>query len=386
MMKSFYLLLVSQWLANIGDVLYIVALIALLYQQTGSALAAASFPIAVTIGMTVSGLFFARVLSRFTLGQTLLVTQLLKTTLLGAVIWSESILVLGLVVLIAFLDGFARPVQASFIPRLTTNRQQANSLVQGSNQFIQLAMWPLGTMVVASFSSAIALTVALMLFMLSTLVTLRFVRSLDRDVTVEDGESDISLRDSLAIVRTVPHARLITVFVTFESFVSTLWISALLLVYLERHLNIDTGWWGSMNASFLISMILASAYLYRAQRSSSLGISSLLSVGAALLFGVTSHIAFALIALAVQGYATQLRIIQTNTVLQETSPVSQLPYVYSVQQTAYTLAFSIGSLTFGMLADGLPIAIVYLIGAALTVPLVWLGRQINLTDDVIQSA
>ncbi|EPE61575.1 major facilitator superfamily MFS_1 domain protein [Exiguobacterium sp. S17] len=39
--------------------------------------------------------------------------------------------------------------------------------------------------------------------------------------------------------------------------------------------------------------------------------------------------------------------------LQETTPAAQLPYVYSVQQTAYTLAFSIGSLTF---------AVVYLIG------------------------
>lgn len=384
-MKSFYTLLVSQWLANIGDVLYIVALIALLYQQTGSALAAASFPIAVTIGMTVSGLFFARALSRFTLGQTLLATQLLKTVLLLAVMWSESILVLGLVALIAFFDGFARPVQASFIPRLTTNRQRANSLVQGSNQFIQLAMWPLGTIVVASFSSTLALTVALMLFTLSTFVTFQFVRSLDADVTVEDDEFDVSLKESLAFMRTAPFVRLLTVFVTFESFVSTLWISALLLVYLERHLHIDTSWWGTMNASFLISMILASAYVFRTQRNSSLAVSSLLSVGAALSFGLTSHIAFALVALAVQGYATQLRIIQTNTVLQETTPAAQLPYVYSVQQTAYTFAFSIGSLTFGMLADGLPIAVVYLIGAALTVPLVWLGRQIDLTEDLVQS-
>ncbi|TCI39735.1 MULTISPECIES: MFS transporter [unclassified Exiguobacterium] len=384
-MKSFYTLLVSQWLANIGDVLYIVALIALLYQQSGSALAAASFPIAVTIGMTVSGLFFARVLSRFTLGQTLLVTQLLKTILLLAVIQTESVYVLGLVVLIAFLDGFARPVQASFIPRLTTNRQQANSLVQGSNQFIQLAMWPLGTILVASFSSEVALTVALILFTLSTLVTFQFVHSLDHDVTETELESDISLKDSLAFVRTAPYARLITVFVTFESFVSTLWISALLLVYLERHLHIDTSWWGTMNASFLVSMIIASAYLYRAKRNSSLAISSVLSVGAALLFGLTSHIVFALIALAIQGYATQLLIIQTNTALQETTPAAQLPYVYSVQQTTYTFAFSIGSLTFGMLADGLPIAVVYLIGAGLTIPLVWLGRQIDQMDDLVQS-
>ncbi|WP_047375839.1 MFS transporter [Exiguobacterium sp. ZOR0005] len=307
-MKSFYTLLVSQWLANIGDVLYIVALIALLYQQTGSALAAASFPIAVTIGMTVSGLFFARALSRFTLGQTLLATQLLKTVLLLAVMWSESILVLGLVALIAFFDGFARPVQASFIPRLTTNRQRANSLVQGSNQFIQLAMWPLGTIVVASFSSTLALTVALMLFILSTFVTFQFVRSLDADVTVEDDEFDVSLKESLAFVRTAPFVRLLTVFVTFESFVSTLWISALLLVYLERHLHIDTSWWGTMNASFLISMILANAYVFRTQRNSSLAVSSLLSVGAALLFGLTSHIAFALVALAIDGRFSSINL------------------------------------------------------------------------------
>ena len=177
-MKSFYTLLVSQWLANIGDVLYIVALIALLYQQTGSALMAASFPIAVTAGMTLSGFFFVRILSRYSLGKTLVLSQLMKTVTLVLVLFTDSILVLGLVVLIAFLDGFARPIQASFIPRLTTNRQQANSLVQGSNQFIQLAMWPLGTMLVSLTSSAIALIVSLVLFSLSTIVTIYFYQSL----------------------------------------------------------------------------------------------------------------------------------------------------------------------------------------------------------------
>ncbi|MCC5892714.1 MAG: hypothetical protein JJU47_08845 [Exiguobacterium sp.] len=48
--------------------------------------------------------------------------------------------------------------------------------------------------------------------------------------------------------------------------------------------------------------------------------------------------------------------------------------------------FSIESLTFGMLADGLPISAVYLIGAGLTVPLVWLGRRIDLMDELVQSA
>ncbi|WP_026825837.1 MFS transporter [Exiguobacterium marinum] len=373
-MKSFYTLLVSQWLANIGDVLYIVALIALLYQQTGSALMAASFPIAVTAGMTLSGLFFARILSRFSLGKTLVLSQLMKTVTLVLVLFTDSILVLGLVVFIAFLDGFARPIQASFIPRLTTNRQQANSLVQGSNQFIQLAMWPLGTMLVSLTSSAIALIVSLVLFSLSTIVTIYFYQSLTEDIVDDGTEESITLRDSLTYVRTSPFARRVTWFVTYESFVSTLWISALLLVYLERHLQVDTGWWGTLNASFLISMIAASAYLYRSRRAPSLPSTAILSIVAALLFGMTAHLTFAILVLVIQGVATQIRIIQTNTVIQDQIPATQLPYVYSVQQTGYALAFSVGSLLFGLLADGLPIDSVYLLGAFLTLPLIWIGR------------
>ncbi|WP_214748245.1 MFS transporter [Exiguobacterium sp. s189] len=373
-MKSFYTLLVSQWLANIGDVLYIVALIASLYQQTGSALMAASFPIAVTAGMTLSGLFFARILSRYSLGKTLVLSQLMKTVTLVLVLFTDSILVLGLVVLIAFLDGFARPIQASFIPRLTTNRQQANSLVQGSNQFIQLAMWPLGTMLVSLTSSTIALIVSLVLFVLSTIVTIYFDQSLAEDVVDDVTDESITLRASLTYVRTSPFARRVTWFVTYESFVSTLWISALLLVYLERHLQVDTGWWGTLNAAFLISMIAVSAYLYRSRQAPSLSSTAILSIVAALLFGMTAHLAFAILALVIQGAATQIRIIQTNTVIQEQIPATQLPYVYSVQQTGYALAFSVGSLLFGLLADGLPIDSVYLLGAFLTLPLIWIGR------------
>ncbi|MEJ6527920.1 MFS transporter [Exiguobacterium sp. USCH10] len=373
-MKSFYTLLVSQWLANIGDVLYIVALIASLYQQTGSALMAASFPIAVTAGMTLSGLFFARILSRYSLGKTLVLSQLMKTVTLVLVLFTDSILVLGLVVLIAFLDGFARPIQASFIPRLTTNRQQANSLMQGSNQFIQLAMWPLGTMLVSFTSSALALVVSLVLFVLSTIVTIYFNQSLTEDIVNDGAEESITLRASLTYVNTSPFARHVTWFVTYESFVSTLWISALLLVYLERHLQVDTGWWGTLNATFLISMIAASAHLYRSRRAPSLPSTAILSIVAALLFGMTAHLAFAILALVIQGAATQIRIIQTNTVIQEQIPATQLPYVYSVQQTGYALAFSVGSLLFGLLADGLPIDSIYLLGALLTLPLIWIGR------------
>lgn len=383
-MKSFYTLLISQWIANIGDVLYIVALIALLYEKTGSALAAASFPMAVTIGMATSGLLFARVLKRFTLGKTLFVTQLLKTVLLGMAIQIESIFVLGFVILIAFFDGFGHPIQTSFIPLLTKNRQQANSLVQGSNQLIQLAMWPIATILITSLSGEISLYISFMLFLVATIVTFAFVRSLPKQMQEQEEPSTISFIDSVRYVRESAFSRMVTSFVTLESFVSTLWISALLLVYLERHLHIDTGWWGMLNATFLSSMIIASIYLYRRVRASSLSFSGLLSIGSMLLFGLTAHITFALIALAIEGYAAQVRVIQLNTAIQEVTPSAQLPYVYSIQQTAYTAAFSIGSLCFGLLADTIPIDIVYLLGALLALPLVFLSRRIDSYQEPVQ--
>lgn len=385
-MKSFYTLLVSQWFANIGDVLYIVALIALLYDQTGSALLAASFPVAVTAGMTASGFVFARVVSILSLERTLLVSQGFKTCLLFVVWQFDPPFLLGIVCLIAFLDGFARPIQTAFIPRLATDLNRANSLVQGSNQFIQLAMWPLATALIVWTSSGFALGMTFVLFLISTCLLVYFVRTLPRSPKEEEALEEVSFRDSLRFVRNAPFSRELTRFVAYESFVSTLWISALLLVYLEERLHVSSGWWGTMNASYLISMVLASIILYRVSLGPSLRKSGWLSIGAALLFALTTHVAFALVALAIQGFATQLRIIQSNTLLQTNVATSQLPYVYSIQQMAYTCMFSVGSLTFGWLADLIPIALVYAVGALVTVPVARIGRRLDTMPKCEQAA
>ena len=108
-MNRFTLLLVSQWIANAGDALYIVSLIAMIYQTTGQASLAALFPVLVTAGMTGSGFLFAQVAQRVPHASLLFGSQLLKTILLG-VIWGFDLplpLILALVGCIAFFDGFS---------------------------------------------------------------------------------------------------------------------------------------------------------------------------------------------------------------------------------------------------------------------------------------
>lgn len=380
-MNRFTTLLVSQWIANAGDALYIVALIATLYQQTGQASTAALFPIAVTAGMTVSGFFFARLAKRMHHASLLLFSQLIKTLSLVLIVLLDLPLValLILVIWIAFLDGFARPIESAFIPQITTDFQKANSIVQGTNQVVQLIMWPLGAILVSTGSPQSVLFVSLLLFLFASIGTALFryqVRSLEKPIEEEGFEP--SFRSSVQYTRTHLSARLNTALLGIDAFASTAWISALFLVYIDTHLHVSDSWWGILNAFYLLSMIVGSyQMLRRRQEGSLLQISVFLSIAATLLFGFAPHVVVALIACIIQGYASQLRAIELNTRLQADTPIAKLPYVYSVQQTVYTVSFCFGSLLFGLLADWLSIEVVYLIASIIALLMIRPARQLH---------
>lgn len=380
-MNRFTTLLVSQWMANAGDALYIVALIATLYQQTGQASTAALFPIAVTAGMTVSGFFFARLAKQMPHATLLLLSQLMKTLSLVLIVLLDLPLValLLLVVWIAFLDGFARPIESAFIPQITTDFQKANSIVQGTNQVVQLIMWPLGAILVSTGSPQSVLFVSLLLFLVASIGTALFryqVRSLQ--VPVEEEGTEPTFRSSLQYTRTNVSARLNTALLGIDAFASTAWISALFLVYIATHLHVSDSWWGILNAFYLLSMIGGSYQMLRRRKQRSLlQFSVLLSIAATLLFGLAPHVVVALIACVVQGYASQLRAIELNTRLQADTPIARLPYVYSVQQTVYTISFCLGSLLFGLLADWLSIEVVYLIASIIALLMIRPARQLR---------
>ncbi len=94
------------------------------------------------------------------------------------------------------------------------------------------------------------------------------------------------------------------------------------------------------------------------------------SIVATFLFAFAPIVTLAVIACLIQGFASQVRAIELNTLLQKTTPLERLPYVYSVQQTVYALCFCLGSLLFGWLADMFAIELVYALAGALSL-LMW---------------
>lgn len=80
--RNFNLLLTGQSLANIGDVLYIVSTIYLIFELTGSAAAAAFVSFTITSSMFVSNTLTPLLMQRFNLKWLLAFSQIGKTALL----------------------------------------------------------------------------------------------------------------------------------------------------------------------------------------------------------------------------------------------------------------------------------------------------------------
>src|SRR5690606_3593885 len=152
--RNFNLLLTGQSFANIGDVLYIVSIIYLIFELTGSAAAAAFVPFTITASMFISNTLTPLLMQHFNLKWLLAGSQMGKTGLLMALAFvmpqlalSNYVWLFVVISFVAFLDGCANPVTQSLIPVYVKNGQllKANGLNDSVTQFIQTATWFIGS-------------------------------------------------------------------------------------------------------------------------------------------------------------------------------------------------------------------------------------------------
>lgn len=147
--RNFWLLLVGQSLANIGDVLYIVSVIHIIYLLTGSAIAASFVPFTIATSMFVSSILTPLLFEKVNLKWLMAGSQIGKTCLLFALglllvsISTTNFYLLFIVIsMIAFLDGCANPIRQTLVPHYVKDEQllKANGIDEGVTQFIQSIM------------------------------------------------------------------------------------------------------------------------------------------------------------------------------------------------------------------------------------------------------
>ncbi|WP_394584371.1 MFS transporter [Cytobacillus firmus] len=150
---SFRFLWIGQSIANLGDILYIVSIISIVYEITGSAFYMALFPFVNTVSRFISGFIAPILLERYRTKPLLAFSQFGKTIIV-LMLTVNSIYLFSIdniiftfvfVMFISFLDGWASPARDSLIPRYFDSEEKlvkVNSFLSIVDQTITLGGWP----------------------------------------------------------------------------------------------------------------------------------------------------------------------------------------------------------------------------------------------------
>jgi MFS transporter, DHA3 family, macrolide efflux protein len=376
--KNFTLLLIGQSLANMGDVLYMVSVISAIFVLTESATAAAFVPFTITSSMFVSSLLTPLLIGKVNLKWLMAGTQIGKTLLLvilGIVLIGLSAsdfywiyLVIGL---IAFLDGCANPISHTLIPHYVKPEDlvQANGITETVTQILQALMWFIGSMFLLVLNPQQLVWLVGALFALSSGL-LCFLDTVSHTTTESKGKLE-QIKEGWLTLADTKVLRKIGWINVFETLAGTVWIAAILLVFVSDALHADEKWWGFINGAFFAGLILGSIYCIKHFSFIERKLGVFIFVGsfvcflATILFSLNSVPSLALVLSFIVGFSLQLKSIPQQTVIQTSVPIERLATVYTSLGAIGTGVFGIGSLLMGFLADLLGVRFVFVISGLL---------------------
>lgn len=390
---QFALLIFGQTTANLADVFYIVVLINIVYQTTGSAFYASVVTFATTLAIFAAGILTPILLHRIQINRLLVYTQLVKTILLLTlwlyIMYTEQFLffvLIAFVISISFLEGFANPIKQSLIPHYVKQEEliRANSLAESIYQIMQVTSWMIGGVLLVWFSSEGVILLSFGLYVLAT-VAFFFLKKV-RDAEEEKKRTSLFSQITEGFSILIRHVRLRKFLLIngLESIASAVWISSILLVYVVEVINQDSAWWGFINAAFFAGLISISILMYRFNQFVETKRKPIVLIGAAItalatfIFGYTSMGVIALICSLFVGIGMQMKSIPLQTLFQQTAPKEKLPVLYAAEGTLLTPLFGIASLVFGIIADKWSAASVFTISAICLVGVVMMCIQLLL--------
>lgn len=258
--SSFRFLWIGQSLANGGDLFYIIGLLQILYDRTGSATIMTAVPFAITFSRLGGGVVAPWVMDRFPLQKILVSSQggksLLLYFLVGFDLQSISIL-FPLISAIAFLDGWATPTRQALLPRLVSSTElvKANSWMAMVDQTVQLGGWAVGGVLAALLGGPALVMGAGILFTISTALMARIqVGERKKSPPIRQKPGPTWSEGWLAI-RQIPSLRTVAVIDGLDGLANVVWIAAILYLYVEEVIRQSEVWWGLINAAFFAGLL-----------------------------------------------------------------------------------------------------------------------------------
>lgn len=375
--RNFHYLWSGQTLGNLGDILYIICLISLVYNETGSVLHMALIPFVKTMSLLVSGFIAPIFIEKYKRTTLLITTLTAKTfllfglcliTLYGIDTTFTYALLYVLIVIISLLEGIGNPARRSMVPDLVEQQElvRANSFISVANQTSMLLAWPLGSVLLVVWGEQNMLWLTVVLFLLSSILTSQI--NLKETMINESQESKwLAMKEGWELIFKSRKLTTLTAMDVLENFGHGVWIAAILYVYVETAIGKGEAWWGYINAAFFAGMMIAGIVVYRFSNRMESHLSlvimtaTLCLLGLNVWFGLTSSPWVALMVSFIFGFPQMARDVSQNTLIQHTHRDKQLAKVYASHGTLVYSTFGLATLVLGWFAEEFGVRATYIL-------------------------
>ncbi|WP_342468291.1 MFS transporter [Bacillus sp. FSL W8-0920] len=366
----------SKSLLMLSDILFLMTITLVIYQDTQSVAYAAVFPLIRTLCQLLAGLISPVLTAHFHADRLLKWVPLLRIGMLVVfttqfhffqqhLIWLFSAFIL-----ISITGGFISPLLQSIMPMLVPANQlvKANSTASIFHQSVQIAGYSFTGMLVLLIGPFYLMWASCFMIALSYLFIIPVFSLLKQEDTVQKAHTKNRFKDGWMIIWTNKTVRTLTFMDVSENIAGALWVGPVTLAFVTLVLKEGGEWWGFINAAYYIGAIIGGILATWLSRFIQKKLLLFMAAGSfiyavlTILFALNSLPWLALLLCILMGPAYQIRDVSQQTILQTETPVHDLSKVYSAQYVLSSISVSLSIFFVGLIADTFGTRFVYLLG------------------------
>ncbi|WHX59727.1 MFS transporter [Peribacillus frigoritolerans] len=244
------------------------------------------------------------------------------------------------------------------VPQLVPKeeRMKANGFLNVITQTIFVAGWPLGSVLLISTNSSFIIWLTVLLYAVSTIYTGR-IKVPEQTTDPVAPSNWRSIKSGWVAIRQIPTIRTLISIDFITTLASSVWVAAVIYIYVEQNLQLGEEWWGYINTSYFVGMIFSGLIVIRFAKllekyigffiTFGLFLSSLLI----LFFGTTSIPALALLLACLYGLPEQIREVIYTKLFQDHATEKTLAKIYAVWGAVINLTFAGSVLLLGFITE-----------------------------------
>lgn len=372
-LKDFRRLWIAQMLSGLGNSLYFVSLMWLIWENTNSTLHTGLFAILYDIPQLFLGLWIGVVISRFSLKKVMVFSDIIRALGVCIVIacYLMDIFSVYILYLAIMLEGLMlvinRPASNAILPQIVPKEklESANATSQLSNRIINVAGYGVAGVIITTVGALFSIIYNAISFVISAIL----INKIDEEVTTKQKKNTLmqDFKEGFIYLKNEPV--LIIIFsIGILMNVGGAPITVLGPAYSEKVINAGATGYGIIQAVWFIGIALGALYIGN-KKTTQLWITLSIGFGiqgiAQMAFGMSSHISFSVLFILLHGFFMSVANIPLFSFVQRYVPRDKLPHVFSILGT---LVMAVNPLAFGasgFLAEYVGIRESYILGSLL---------------------